>query len=325
VIEQKLESILEALKTDSGPEEIRTPDPRRVKAKPHTFTASKQQGEQLSKLWEQHNEYFKSWLGSRNVSEGTQRDYFNSLTKFFSNPDLSISKPQALNAIQLKDKEERGLRNLFNYFEDLDMDTVAGYSLEKWRRYVKIKQSGVVEVYLTDEELREAYGVCAGGLRSVFKLMVFSGSRLTHVTKMLEEFDERNIVIDGEVAHYPTSNLSTGTKKTFQIFFPTSFIPELKEIGKDKSYDVLKKSLQHKRVSAKTIRKWHLNLMVAAGVTESLADFIQGRAAATVGSAHYLNKVKQAKEAYRNLVPRFAVMLKEDSMQASQQIPCPCT
>lgn len=32
VIEQKLETILEALKTDNGPEEIRTPDPRRVKA-----------------------------------------------------------------------------------------------------------------------------------------------------------------------------------------------------------------------------------------------------------------------------------------------------
>lgn len=32
MIEQKLETILEALKRDNGPEEIRTPDPRRVKA-----------------------------------------------------------------------------------------------------------------------------------------------------------------------------------------------------------------------------------------------------------------------------------------------------
>lgn len=49
---------------------------------------------------------------------------------------------------QLKDKEERGLRNLFSYFEDEEIDNICGYNLEKWRRYVKIKKSGVVEVYV---------------------------------------------------------------------------------------------------------------------------------------------------------------------------------
>ena len=41
------------------------------------------------------------------------------------------------------------------------------------------------------------------------------------------------------------------------------------------------------------------------GVIESLADFIQGRAAATVGSAHYLNKVQQAKDEYRRIMGKF--------------------
>lgn len=39
--------------------------------------------------------------------------------------------------------------------------------------------------------------------------------------------------------------------------------------------------------------------------TESIADFIQGRAPVTVGTAHYLNKVKQAKEEYRKIVKRY--------------------
>jgi intergrase/recombinase len=47
--------------------------------------------------------------------------------------------------------------------------------------------------------------------------------------------------------------------------------------------------------------------MVAEGVTESTADFIQGRAPVTVGSAHYLNKVKRAKEEYRRIVGKFAI------------------
>jgi intergrase/recombinase len=47
--------------------------------------------------------------------------------------------------------------------------------------------------------------------------------------------------------------------------------------------------------------------MMKEGVTESLTDFIQGRAPATVGSAHYLNKVQQSKEAYKRIVRKFSI------------------
>ncbi|NPE29535.1 hypothetical protein HNV12_16560 [Methanococcoides sp. SA1] len=63
--------------------------------------------------------------------------------------------------------------------------------------------------------------------------------------------------------------------------------------------------LHHERVSATPFLKWHLNMIAKGGVTQSIADFIQGRAATTVGSAHYLNKVKWAKEEYRRIVEKF--------------------
>ncbi len=122
---------------------------------------------------------------------------------------------------------------------------------------------------------------------------------------MLRTFDERNIIIDGDVAHYPTSSFSKGTKRTFQVYFPASFVPKLKNIRNLCSYCSLLKQTKFKRVSSKTIRKWHLNLMIKEGVTESLADFIQGRAPATVGSTHYLNKVQQAKDEYRRIMGKF--------------------
>ncbi|WP_370574627.1 integrase [Methanomethylovorans sp.] len=70
---------------------------------------------------------------------------------------------------------------------------------------------------------------------------------------------------------------------------------------------MLTKKLQVGRVSAKTIRKWHLNVMVKEGVTKSLADFMQDRVPVTVGSAHYLNKVQQAKEEYRRIRGNFEI------------------
>jgi len=122
---------------------------------------------------------------------------------------------------------------------------------------------------------------------------------------MLKSFDERNIIIDGEVAHYPTSSLSKGTKQTFHMYFPASYISKLRNIKGLASYDNILKQIQSGRVCAKTIRKWNLNKMIKEGITESVADFIQGRASTTVGSTHYLNKVQQAVDQYRKIVGKF--------------------
>ena len=67
----------------------------------------------------------------------------------------------------------------------------------------------------------------------------------------------------------------------------------------------LTENILHGRVCAKTIRKWHLNLMVKEEVTESLDYFIQVRTPANVGSAHYLNIVQQAKDEYRRIIDAF--------------------
>ena len=66
-------------------------------------------------------------------------------------------------------------------------------------------------------------------------------------------------------------------------------------------------------VCAKTIRKWHLNLMIKEGVTESLADLIQGRAPENVGSAHYLNKVSRLRMIIEGLWGNFVYEF-EDSL-----------
>lgn len=48
-------------------------------------------------------------------------------------------------------------------------------------------------------------------------------------------------------------------------------------------------------------------MMIKDGVTESIADFIQGRAATTVGSAHYLNKVQRTSVEYAKIIDQFPI------------------
>ncbi|MCM1987776.1 integrase [Methanococcoides seepicolus] len=239
------------------------------------------------------------------VTSKTKQGYRSSLTRFFESN--TINKPKDIRKLNLKDKESRGLRNLLNYCEDEEIEDVVGYNIDRWRRFIKIRKSGVVEVYVTDEEIKEAYNACPEVLKPVFSLLVYSGSRATHIHKMLETFDERNIIINGNIAHYPTSSFSEGKKKTFHVYFPTSFIPDLNSIGKPRCYYNITEKIRKGRVSAKTIRKWHLNMMIQDGVTESIADFIQGRAATTVGSAHYLNKVQRASVEYAKVIEQFPI------------------
>lgn len=57
------------------------------------------------------------------------------------------------------------MRNLFNYFEDEEIDEICGHLLEKWRLFVKIEKSGVVEVYVNGEEIKNGYEErCKGAL-----------------------------------------------------------------------------------------------------------------------------------------------------------------
>lgn len=62
------------------------------------------------------------------------------------------------------------------------------------------------------------------------------------------------------------------------------------------------KEIRSGHMTAKTIRKWNLNTMIKERITENVADFIQGRASATVGSTHYLNKVQQATDQYSRII-----------------------
>jgi intergrase/recombinase len=103
----------------------------------------------LNDVWFECKSYFEECLCSKKISETTKRDYFNALLRFFEN--RIISKPIEFRDVSLKDKEKRGLRNLFNYFFIFEINEICGYRLEKWRCFVKIKRSGVVEVYVDDE------------------------------------------------------------------------------------------------------------------------------------------------------------------------------
>ena len=109
----------------------------------------------LQHFWNSNEVAFKNWLQHRDISKPTKNTYYNALVDFFKDND--VYRPNDFRKLKLKDKESRGLRNLFNYCEDEEIDILAGRALEKWRRFVKIPKSSVTEVYITDEEVKHMF------------------------------------------------------------------------------------------------------------------------------------------------------------------------
>jgi len=196
----------------------------------------------------------------------------------------------------------RALKNLFNFMDYEEMMEFNGISIEYWKKKIKLRPSGVKEIYISDDELREAYEKLDGEYKILFKLLAFSGMRLSQTLEGIKNIE--NVVIKDDIARVPINSISKGKKRGFWIYFPSNFLYELKEFRVKHHYWTYQKKIKISRVSASTIRKWNYNFLIENDVPESIADFIQGRASITIGSAHYLHKTKQADKQYGRIADK---------------------
>ena len=96
------------------------------------------------------------------------------------------------------------------------------------------------------------------------------------------------------------------TKAAWLALFPDfvlDLIREFLESG-DKLHRVAVTTYarRHQLLPVKYIRKFAYNAMLSAGIPESVADFLHGRARRTVGAKHYMDMKMQAETHY----PKYA-------------------
>ena len=235
--------------------------------------------ETLNDVWEQHKGPWRAWLNNRvmgkRLSDRSAKDYSTGARTLFET--YRISKPSACDAIIFGDKQSRGLRNFFNYLEDEDVTHPAGYSLENWRRKVRIKLSGKDRTFPETEDIIEAYNHLANDVTTMFKLLVYTGCRFSHGYEVLKSIHHLKIEKAGDCAYINTEPLTKHTKQTFVIFFPVSFIEELQDFSPDTMQhpSTIIRKIQHGNVSVKTIRKWHFNILrKKARIDSAIANFM---------------------------------------------------
>ncbi len=194
-----------------------------------------------------------------------------------------------------------GLRNLLNYYEIFH--NVNPEQLAPYRKILKIPKTNPDNYVPETEQILNAYKLIEDErYRLLFKLLVYSGLRLKEAVYLLNNYNSSRILINGKIAKCPLS-LDRKTKRSFYAYIPRHFALTLKPITLNE--DAARQYISSRGLPVKYIRKWQYNFLISNGVPESVADFIQGRASITVGSMHYLAKVKQADEWYSRVVDRF--------------------
>jgi len=180
----------------------------------------------LKQLYEWHRDEFYNWLKVKGVSAKTIKGYISALDRHIPDVDSPKALKQYLATTEglPMDKLTKGLKNLFNYLKEIDEEHEATWA--KWHGAVKVPQSGVREVYISNDELLEAYEhIKYEGNEvalTVFKALVFSGMRLSHLLELLQEWDGAKVVKvqEGKVCRYPATHVSKGQKKAFWLYFP---------------------------------------------------------------------------------------------------------
>ncbi|WAI01341.1 integrase [Methanogenium organophilum] len=253
------------------------------------------------------NDFHEYLINVRNVAEKKARWYLGSLNRM---PDIYTI--QDFISAKFTENGIKAFRNFIHFLED-----IKGYSQinditpEKWLKPAKVKQSRPKITFINVSDIVEVFHYCPDNLKTFYKLLTYTGGRGEHIKNMIDTFEPDRIITSYEfpdVSYYPTSELRKGTKNTYFVFFPTSFIDELKEYKMPYNHiETVYSKVRHNNVNTKNIRKWHANMLFKEGTQESVVDYLQGRTPQSVVAKHYANLNMQAERCYHSILPKFNI------------------
>ena len=198
------------------------------------------------------------------------------------------------------------LRNLFKFLEwkgwpeDL---------LARWRKLVKVERTAEDCDVPSEEDIIRSLRILAEARAdywALYNVLLDSGMRIRHAVELLNTWDERHLkACDGYYIY--TLGKTDGPKKQPYVFLTPYTVQliralrssgQLKTIGENAAKMYYRKRAKKGGVLAKYVRKFVYSKLIGLGCPESVADFIQGRSARTVGARSYLAKLELAKVHY---------------------------
>ena len=173
--------------------------------------------QQIPAFNKQKREY-KKWLISRKLDEGYIKDLVNSLTRFIREDMYEIPD-------DISEMQSIALRSYLNYLAEKSILTEEG--LKTFKKKVPLRQSKADNYIPSNEEVMSAYSqIKDKRYQTIFKLLAFSGARITELVKMVKDYDPSKLIVNEKFAKYQL-HYNRGHKKSFYIYIPKELVSEL--------------------------------------------------------------------------------------------------
>ena len=245
-----------------------------------------------------HKRDYEKWLISQGLSYGYIKDLVHTLTTFIREDISDIPD-------DITDTQSIAVRSYLNYLSKKSL--LSDEQVTKFKKKLPLKQSKPDNYIPSNDEVVKAFKQLKDKrFQTIFKLLAFSGARITELVKMVKEYDPSKLIVNDKFAKYQL-HYNRGHKSSFYIYMPKELIPEL-----HKFYihvDTITHQISKSGLNPKYLRKWFYNFLIYNNVPEGVADFIEGRASSSVGSMHYLSKAKQADYWYEQVVEKLNAAL----------------
>ena len=193
----------------------------------------------------------------------------------------------------------RALRALFNYAEIMGLHKDW---LDPMRKAIPKDRIGIDLRIPSEDEVKGGLHKIEGLLpkyQALWRVCLDSGIRLIEAIHLINDFDTQRLQPVNGFYRYQTGEFR-GTKQSYYAYFTEDSLRLIQDADGEELHrlDTSGYYSRHKMTQPKYLRKFAFDKMIELEVPESVADFIQGRVAMSVGAKHYMSLARQADKFY---------------------------
>ncbi len=289
-----------------------------------------------------YEEWLRDPRGGKITSTGTVKDYINGVSRLrpiFTPADLysyyripPSSNGKAWNEHtqpNMTHKQSAGLSKFFVYLRYSQRQKVLlGETIDEWISWLSKATTGngpiSNRIIPTTDEVKLGYSAIPEKMQPYYLLLAYSGGRNTHLYQVLRSEDKQVELLgpsgpdkeyhdlEQDILYVDARSVAGGTKMEFAFMFPPELYHAILEYkppyaSAQTCGDVLINTREvlapGRLVSAKGLRKWHLNTMAdSERLSEIELDNIQGRSLGSIQSKHYREMKRKVSKAYARVL-----------------------
>ncbi|KPV61951.1 MAG: hypothetical protein AOA65_2119 [Candidatus Bathyarchaeota archaeon BA1] len=271
------------------------------------------EGESFVLSWSETRQLFLQYIEFKRYDPDNAKNMLGYLDRFVKEPlkaPMDVMKIFSPLTVGQRHHLNRAMRAWFKYLEINQPNGQFKEFLDSLRKGIPKDEIGIdIKVPEETQIASDLKRIASDPLpyQAEYNLLLDSGLRLVEVVKLLNDFPEAERL---EGFYRCPVGLFRGSKQAYYCYLTEYTYQLISKLNEKVTESALKKWHQTRNYTrAKYLRKFANDMITSEqlNIPESVADFIQGRVAKSIGAKHYMQLKRKADQFY----PRYADYITE--------------